>query len=230
MNLADFGLVPHACRTVKPGDVYGRLTIVAIGKPPETSYRYTALCRCSCGAETKARLDGIRRGAVVSCGCYHSEISATHRLSKSPLYHVWRHMLDRCNNPMDAAYANYGGRGIRACARWHDLSNFYADMRPTYSPGLELDRRDNDGHYEPGNCQWTTRAGNSDNRRNGRKITFQGRTQSIKRWAEELGLNYGTLYTRLVENRWTPERALTTPPLNENERMAIARAATTRGF
>jgi hypothetical protein len=74
-------------------------------------------------------------------------------------------MLDRCRNPRNPAYPNYGGRGITVCKRWLSFVNFYADMWATYRPGLTLDRIDNDGNYEPGNCEWATRAQQIANRR-----------------------------------------------------------------
>jgi hypothetical protein len=106
-----------------------------------------------------------------------------------------------------------------------DARNFVEDMRPGYSAGLELDRIDNDGHYEPGNVRWATRSQNADNRRTRHLMTLNGRTQSLRRWAEETGLNEGTLWERVVVWHWDDERALTTPPLTADERMARARKA-----
>ena len=79
-----------------------------------------------------------------------------HGMSDSPTYHSWLSMKQRCTNPNDIGYANYGGRGIKVCDRWlHSFVNFYADMglRPE---GMTLDRKDNDGDYEPDNCKWST--------------------------------------------------------------------------
>lgn len=219
------GLVPHECAAVRPGDTFGRLTVLAVGKPPG-SYRYAAVCSCSCGAENLViRIDGLRRGAVVGCGCVRLEATTTHGLTGGPFIGRWRHMMDRCYVTDHAAFKNYGGRGIKVCQRWHDPKNFAADMKDSYRHGLELDRIDNGGDYSPENCRWVTRAENTDNRRSGVRVTFRGRTQSIKRWSEEVGLTYGTLWERLRVWNWTPERALTTPPLNDAERMEIARAA-----
>lgn len=225
MDLSTFGLVPHTSKTVSPGDVFGRLTILATGKPPGT-YRYAAVCRCECGKNgVVIRLDGLTSGIVVSCGCYRLEAVTKHGLTKNPLYQVWRQMISRCQNPSDGSYQNYGGRGIRVCERWQSVESFVVDMESTYQPGLEIDRRYVNGNYEPGNCRWIPHQGNADNRRSGVYLTHDGKTQSLRRWSEETGINYGTLHERIAVWKWDAGRALTTPALSKEERMAIARAA-----
>jgi len=87
--------------------------------------------------------------------------------SKSPRrseYRIWEAMWRRCTVKTDAAYVNYGGRGIRICVRWKKFENFLSDMglRPAKKV---LDRRDNDGNYTPKNCRWVTRRTSSINRR-----------------------------------------------------------------
>jgi hypothetical protein len=223
MNLSDFGLDPHDCTTVSVGDTFGRLTVRAIGKKPGT-YRYMAVCVCECGSAPSAvRMDGLISGAVLSCGCYRLDRIKTHGLSKHPLYDVWHSMLRRCTNPRDVSYKNYGGRGITVCERWHAIENFIADMEPTYIPGLEIDRQDNDKGYDARNCRWVSPSVNCDNRRSGVYLTHAGKTQSLRQWAKETGLNYGTLHERLNVWGWSVEKALTTPALSKDERMKIAR-------
>lgn len=119
-----------------------------------------------------------------------------HGLSNTTEYHTWNDMRRRCFNPKHPHFKYYGGRGITACEEWaNDFLAFLADMgkRPE---GMELDREDNDGNYEPSNCRWTTREKQNENRRATIRLTFQGRTQLLKDWAKEIGLSYDCIKQR----------------------------------
>lgn len=151
--LERFGLIETSAKAIGVGERFGRLTVVAVGQVPGT-YRYMAVCKCLCGGPLKAvRFDGLKNGAVVSCGCFWREKVTTHGVTNSGHYDRWRHMMDRCYNPDCASYESYGGRGIRVCDRWHDVGAFVADLPAGFEPGLEMDRIDNDGDYEPGNIR-----------------------------------------------------------------------------
>jgi hypothetical protein len=116
-------------------------------------------------------------------------------------------MIERCYNPHHIAYANYGGRGIGVCRKWrYSFENFIEDMgeRP---PGMTLDRIDNDHDYGPGNCRWATRAQQALNTRQNRFLSLNGKTQTVREWANELGMRYQTLHIRLWRG-WPLDRAL----------------------
>lgn len=220
-----FGLVPINSKTVKVGDVFGRLSVVAVGQIKKKR-RGVAICKCACGAAEKAiRFDSIVKGVTTSCGCLHLEKIRTHNLTKSVHYKRWLNMIDRCENPECSAYPNYGGRGIKVFDRWHDVAAFIADLPSGYRKGFEIDRKDNDGNYEPGNIRWATKKENCDNRRSGRKLTYNGKTQSLTKWEEELGFNYGILRQRIEEAGWSIDKAINTPTLTADEVRQLGRKA-----
>ena len=125
-------------------------------------------------------------------------------------YHTWRCMRGRCKNPKSRLFSAYGGRGIYVCERWNDFDMFYADMGPRPSSSHSLDRIDNDGPYSPENCRWATHYQQSNNRRSSVLLTFRGKTQSIRQWSRETGINHSTIQRRLKRLKWSVEKALTT--------------------
>jgi len=186
------------------GKRYGRLLVV---KRVENRNKHVYwLCRCDCGNEVEVRCDALTRGPTVSCGCYQRDVVTTHGMWQTSIYRLWRSMLGRCENPNGHAYKLYGGRGIKVCERWHDFLSFLADMgeRPR---GCTLDRIDNDGNYEPGNCRWATPKQQGRNRANNRMLTFRGETRCIAEWADMLPLKDSAIRGRLKKG-WTPEQAL----------------------
>ena len=122
---------------------------------------------------------------------------------------TWRAMIDRCSNPRNKNYKNYGGRGITVCPRWHDFSNYYADMgrKP---PNMTLERIDNNKGYSPSNCKWATHQEQSNNKRNSRRVEHGGVTKTLSQWATHLHIPRPTLEARLA-NGWTVDKALSTP-------------------
>jgi hypothetical protein len=180
----------------------------------ENSHRFWN-CVCDCGVQRAIREDGLLHGTVRSCGCFKSdktrERTITHGLSKSRTYRRWLSMKDRCRpDATGKARLNYVLRGITVCDRWlHSFENFLADMGEC-PVGMEIERRNNDAGYSPDNCKWATRLENQHNRRVSINVTFNGKTQTLKQWAVELGLRYVTLIYR-IKIGWPVERAFTTP-------------------
>jgi hypothetical protein len=130
-------------------------------------------------------------------------------IKRHPLYGVWMCMKDRCRRPNNKAFPAYGGRGIRVCDRWrHDFLNFVQDMGPRPTKAHTLERINNDGNYEPGNCRWATRKEQLNNTRINHFVEFLGQKLSLAQWAEILKLDRTTLLGRLRRG-WPIEKAVT---------------------
>ncbi len=142
------------------------------------------LCLCDCGNFKTISRNKLITGHTKSCGCLVAEVSrrrfTTHghnsRGVRSSEYTTWDAMIQRCTNPHCCQFRNYGGRGISVCKRWMKFENFFADMgrRPT---GKSIDRINNNGNYEPGNCKWSTP---SEQLRNRRPVTEEARRNMSK--------------------------------------------------
>lgn len=175
---------------------------------------YTWLCRCECGTERCVSSNSLRTGNSNSCGCINLEKTlarvVTHGMTKSPEYQTWADMKTRCLNVRHKCYADYGGRGITVCDRWLEFENFYADMGPRPSKSHSLDRKDNDGNYEPDNCRWATKREQSANTRRNHRITVDGLTLTVVEWARRLGISEQTIHNRLCDG-WSEQDAVFTP-------------------
>lgn len=124
------------------------------------------------------------------------------------IYHIWTRMKERCYNPQDKSYSNYGGRGVVICDEWLFFDDFYWwAVNNGYEPNLSIDRIDVNDIYKPSNCRWVSRKVQSNNKRNNHLITYNGRTMTLSQWAEELGMNPATLRNRIVSG-WSIEKAL----------------------
>jgi hypothetical protein len=163
-----------------------------------------AYWRCQCGTEKWSKLSRLRSGKIKSCGCQsHPKV---HGLSCTPEYRTWAHVVERCTNPSIRSWANYGGRGINICERWRDFRNFYEDMGPKPAPRLTIERIDNEGNYEPGNCRWATYDEQARNKRNTRYVTIGGERKLLVEVAKGLGLKYGVAAYRLGLTFRTPKK------------------------
>ena len=115
------------------------------------------LYKCHCGTEFKCVQQSVKSGKTTSCGCYQKQMVTTHGLTKHRLCKTWDGMMQRCHNPNNTKYKDYGGRGIDVCERWKDIKNFIEDMFPAFQEGLSLDRIDNNKGYSLDNCRWTNK-------------------------------------------------------------------------
>ena len=133
-----------------------------------------------------------------------------HGMTGSTEYTVWQGMLQRCSNPNSEKWHWYGGRGISVCIEWLEFDNFYKDMgnRPE---GKTLDRINVNGDYSPENCRWATPEEQMRNVRTNHHITYNGKTQILQDWANELGISAQTICRRINHYGWSAEKALSTP-------------------
>ena len=132
-------------------------------------------------------------------------------LNKTPEYATWVAMKQRCTDPDCNSYHRYGGRGIKICHRWvFSFLDFLQDMGQKPTPKHSIERKNNNGDYEPDNCVWATAKQQANNRRNNRVLTIDGKSQTVAQWAEEFNVGERGIVNRL-ERGWDAKRALTAP-------------------
>lgn len=135
-----------------------------------------------------------------------------HGLSRTKVYRTWRHIKSRCFNPNVERFKNYGGRGIKMCEKWaNDFFSFLMDIGEPPSPKHTIDRIDNNGNYEPGNCRWVLDTVQRYNRTNNRRITVDGKTKTLTEWCKESGLDPDTAARRIDVYGWDEKSAVTFP-------------------
>jgi len=138
---------------------------------------------------------------------YGGKIYTKHGLSRRKEYAVWKAMRQRCENPRDKNYANYGGRGIAVCDKWAHFENFYEDMGACPA-GQSLERKDNEKGYSPDNCVWADRTAQNRNRRNAIVVIYKGKERLLVDVIREEGVDRRAVYQRFVSQGWTLERAI----------------------
>lgn len=163
------------------------------------------LCRCDCGHEGLVQGGSLRIGRSKGCRtCRHG--LRRHGMEGTREYRAWSAAKSRCTNSTHAMWPQYGGRGIRMCQRWMLFDNFIADMgnRPD---GTSLDRINNDGNYEPGNCRWATRSQQQRNKRSNPMVEYEGRQITVTELAERTGVRYRLLRDRIASG-WSVSESL----------------------
>lgn len=183
------------------GNHYGKLTVIA-----EAPDRFSAsgnkrryvLCLCDCGNIKEVLPNHLKAGRIISCTCEHnritSQINRTHgatRGERKSEYKIWKGLRQRCLNPKNRAYENYGGRGITVCDRWlESFDFFYADLGARPSPKHSIDREDVNGNYEPSNCRWVLSIIQANNTRKNVFIEYKNVTYTMSQLCELLNLKY----------------------------------------
>lgn len=180
------------------GKRFGRWTVLGMAELSITGSLWT--CRCDCGTVRirSASTLGRKSHATQSCGCIRRETMTRHGMSRIPEYSVWRAMIQRCTNPRTVGWHRYGGRGISVCHSWlHSFDCFIRDMGRKPTPRHEIDRINNNGNYEPGNCRWATSKEQKQNTSLTRIVEYNGESLSVSEWSRRIGVCPSTLLYRL---------------------------------
>lgn len=203
------------------GQRFGRLVVKELCPERTASGKPQWVAQCDCGNVKIAVAPRLKNGQLKSCGCLWAENveqlgearQTQGGLSKHPIANNWYGIVSRCNDPTHKDYKDYGGRGIKVCARWSGtggLENFIADMETSYQEGLTVDRRDLHGDYTPQNCRWATAKEQMRNTRRTRWVDTPKGKMSLAEAAETFGESYQALSWRfkrgwpmkLIFQRW----------------------------
>lgn len=198
------------------GQRFGRL--VALAPVRLTPKRTGWECICDCGNIVISETNKLTSGHTHSCSCLQKDTVANNRrihgMTRTRTYRIWQLMRDRCKNPKNPNYKNYGGRGITVCRRWsgaNGFPSFFADMGEILEP-FTIERIDNDKGYSPNNCKLATKEEQANNTRQNIHFTHNGKTKTLAQWVKSDGVvSYGATLRRLSLG-WTFEDALITPP------------------
>lgn len=193
---------------------FGRLIAKKrVNKPRE---RGRWLCICDCGEEKEVMQTHLITGKIRSCGCLFSEnvhnYAKTHGCSKDRLYNIWQGMKERCFNSNSSQYYLYGARGIVVCDEWKNSFTVFKEwaLNNGYNSQLTIDRIENDKGYSSSNCRWVSYKVQNRNKRTNIQITYNGKTQCLTEWAEEINISPKLLNARINKLGWSIEKALTT--------------------
>lgn len=207
-------------RDITEGQRTRRLVLVRLVRNGVNRHVRFWLCQCDCGNQVEIRESLLAAGWKGSCGCLATDSrretgrkKATHGASRNgkltPEYIAWNNCRNRCYDPGNAHYKDYGGRGIKVCPEWQgSFTQFLADVGLRPSSKHSLDRYpDNDGDYEPGNVRWATPEQQQRNSRRNRLLVINGASKCLVEWDEIAGLPSGTVSRRLAQ-KWPLERLL----------------------
>lgn len=198
------------------GKKFGRLTVISMNHDTKDK-RVRWNCICDCGNKAVVRACNLKSGEVKSCGCLANANNKTHGMSKTRLYTEWANMKYRCYYSRNSSFENYGGRGIKVCNEWKDNFQAFYDwaMENGYKDNLTIERKDTNGDYCPENCCWIPASEQANNRRMNLQIEYNGKTQNLKQWCNELNLDYKRTHNRIFKLGYSFEEAITKPVMKQ---------------
>lgn len=176
-------------------------------------------CLCDCGNYNIVRTANLKNGSVKSCGCllHDTKNKVIHGMSRTRIYNEWSGIKDRCTNPKSNSAHNYLQRGVKMCDEWkNDFTAFYKwALSSGYKDNLTIERKDVNGDYCPENCCWISLGEQAGNRRTNLSIEYNGKTQNLKEWCDELNLNYKRVHNRMSKLGYSFEEAITKPVMTQ---------------
>lgn len=206
---------------IKIGSKFGKLKVLKeVDRKIHPSGRNTRMveCLCDCGNIITTGYLQLKRMTRMCNNCAKKQrpISRTkHGLSKSLFHDIYYGIKRRCNSIKSKDYKDWGGRGIKC--EWTNFQTFKDDMYDSYVDHIKknskgntrIDRIDNNGNYCKENCRWATHKEQARNRRSNNLITYNGKTQTLTEWSEELGINRATLSNRINTYKWSIKKSFT---------------------
>jgi hypothetical protein len=179
----------------------------------KATYKDYYECVCDCGTRKASCKHDLLIGDANSCGCLGVEArlaaSKKHGASRSDIYGTWGNIIERCTNPKNPGFKNYGGRGITICERWRSsFESFRDDMGPKPTPKHTVERRDNNKGYSPENCSWETMLVQMRNNRRNVYFEIGGEKKTMQAWCDQFGIRRYVAYQRYKKLGWTIEEAL----------------------
>lgn len=188
------------------GQSFGRLTVIS-GSYENRKWS----CRCECGQTARVAASHLKDGNTKSCGCYAQECrvvyNTKHGMTRTRTWRIWTEARRRCFDPNRKAFKDYGGRGITMCPKWaNSFQQFFEDMGPC-PDGYSIERVNNNGNYEPGNCKWIPRTDQQRNKRNLTVVDFHGERLTLRQVSERTGIPYTVLRSRRDQGWKTPIEA-----------------------
>ena len=213
------------------GQQFGRLMVIKkVGISKNRNYLWE--CLCNCGNKKNIVSSSLVSGITKSCGCFNIEMIKKRMIShgfcvgkkQNRFYKIWIHILERCNKKSSNRYKNYGERGIKCL--WKSFEKFRDDMYESYLEHVkkfgekqtQIDRIDNDGNYYKENCRWVTLKEQARNKTNTKKIIYNKKSFYLSELSEKTGIKESTLRNRLFRDKWSIEKALTTPVLTSHKK------------